>query len=119
MKMGQNLTTEPNRDYTPSSSLQFPAILGDAQHRIDVYLACNRFDAPVVDSYLTGLAQSNWLRTHRPDLVPGRDPSGNLPSIARLSTIFEANYWSCVSFRSQYLRWLYEQDVRRYFATGD
>jgi len=91
-------------------SEQFDSVIGELQNRQDVYLCFGRVDALVVNKFLTNQARANWLRENFPGLVPGKDPSGNLPSDKSIASVFQLNY-NTPSFKLVYLDWLKRQHV--------
>jgi len=95
---------------TAVSTKQFRALLGNLDHKKDVYLHTGQYDQGVNARFLTNKAQADWLTEFHPELVPGPDPSGNLPSEKSIATVFEANY-VLPDFRHEYLQWLKYQDV--------
>jgi hypothetical protein len=92
-------------------------LIGDAKHRIAVYTALGEYGSQVDNKFLSNAAQARWIKAYRPDLVV-RDPSGNYPSDHSLGTIFEIEFNCTRSFKSQYLGWLYGQDVGRHLASS-
>jgi len=83
-------------------SYQFAAILGDLEHKRDVYLAVHDF-GQVPEQYFTNSHQARWLRSFRSDLVPPPASPGQPPSDHTLGTVFEFHYYSDISFRLLYL----------------
>lgn len=88
---------------------QFQAVIGDLDHKKDVYLFFGRADNAVVLKFLTNAAQAQWVRENRADLIPTHPP-GIPPSDHRIASVFEENYVLPL-FRFQYLFWLKTQDV--------
>jgi hypothetical protein len=84
--------------------VQFAAILGDLEHKKDVYLSRREFGTPAVDTLLTNRHQATYIRQYYPELVPDKDPSGNPPSTHTLGTIFEYKYYTDVQFKLIYLQ---------------
>jgi hypothetical protein len=84
------------------------AILGDLQHKIDVYISFGTF-GPAPEAYLTNSSQADYLRDHRPDLIPPGTPT-QPPSDHSLGTIFEISYFQDPVFRHSYLAWLNSRD---------
>jgi len=91
-----------------TSSYQFAAILGDLQHKLDVYLTVGTY-GPIAEAYFPNSAQATWLRTHYPELVPPPAQPGQPPSDHTLGTVFEFHYYSDLPFRVNYLTWLRAQ----------
>jgi len=90
---------------------QFSAILGDLQHKTDVYIALRSFNSPEALYLISGVSQAKYLQFSHPELVPEAPPGGNLPSIHTLATIFEFHYYKDVWFKSEYLRALNNGDL--------
>lgn len=85
-------------------------MIGDLEHKRDVYLHFGRVDNLVVSRFLTNRAQSDWLRENYPALVPPDNPNGTPPSEHSVATVFEIKY-NDPSFKTIYLRWLNRQNV--------
>jgi hypothetical protein len=82
---------------------QFQAVLGDLDHKRDVYLAVGTY-GPAAERYFTNRHQASYLRRYRPDLVPPPAQPGQPPSDHTLGTVFESTYFTDPLFRSEYLR---------------
>jgi hypothetical protein len=82
-------------------SYKFSAILGDLQHKIDVYLLCSNFGS-VPESFFSNSSQAHYLRTHCAHLVPPPEQPGQVPSDHTLGTVFEFHYYSDLRFRLDY-----------------
>jgi hypothetical protein len=93
----------------PTEEVKFTAILGDLQHKTDLYVEFKTY-GPVVEKYFLNSSQADYLRNQRPDLVPPNDPSGHPPSVHQLGTVFEFNYYTSLPFRFSYLCWVREQE---------
>jgi hypothetical protein len=87
-------------------TVKYTAILGDLQHKLDVYKLFVNF-GPIVEQHLSNRAQGEYLKLKYPELVPGKDPSGNDPSEHTLGTIFEFHYYTDPYFCGLYLNWLH------------
>jgi hypothetical protein len=85
-----------------SSPDTFTAILGDLEHKKDVYIHYGTY-GPAVEKFFTNLHQSRYLQVHYPSLVPGKAPDGTPPSDHRIATVFECLYYRDPIFRSAYL----------------
>jgi len=94
------------------------AILGDAQHRIDVHTRFADFGIFYDHKFLSSNAQAHWLVAFRPDLVPepvgGQDPNDHT-----ISSVFERHYYSDIVLKTQYINWLYKQNGRGDDDDGD
>lgn len=88
---------------TIDSKIQFTAILGDLQHKTDVYISLQDF-GPDVERFFANHSQAEFLRDHFPELVP--DQPGSPPSDHHLGTIFEFHYYFDLAFRFRYLQLL-------------
>jgi hypothetical protein len=88
-----------SRDY------QFAAILGDLDHKKDVYLLVGTF-GPRAEAFFTNQAQADFLRSHFKELVPPNNPNGTPPSDHTVGTAFEFYYATRQSFRVHYTFWL-------------
>lgn len=82
----------------PLSALQFPAILGDLQHKQDLYLQTQSFEVSTT-CHFSNCNQAGYIVTHHPHLIP----SGNPWSNHSLGTFFEYFYYSNLTFRFSYL----------------
>jgi len=78
-------------------------VLGDLVHKQDIIIRFARWESDFTNRYTSNESQANWLKLHRPDLVPDNDPAGKPPSNHQLGNIFELNYFRFPSFRSFYL----------------
>jgi len=87
---------------------RFGAIIGDLDHKKDVYLLLGGFSTDVT-THFSSASRARYLREHRPDLVPDPAQPGQPPSDSRLGTIFEHQYYVDVGFRVNYLSWLRTQ----------
>lgn len=87
------MTLTPAPEYTH----QFSAILGDLQHKTDVYTTLGFF-GPDADRYFSNAAQAAYLREFRPDLLPPGHHNDHT-----LGTIFEHAYYTSVLFRINYI----------------
>lgn len=77
-------------------TLQFSAILGDLQHKQDLYIATQRFDTSVSCAF-SNCNQAHFLLTLHPSLIP----EGNWSNHS-LGTFFEYQYYTNLSFRFSY-----------------
>lgn len=95
------------RDFTPmsvstdSDEFTIGAFLGTHQVAIDVVR--DRDSVVGIDHYLTDRFRSNWLRTHRPRLVPSPNLNGTSPSGRLISRHFCYHYWRDPSIRTDFL----------------
>jgi len=87
---------------TPDRIVQFAAILGDLEHKKDVYVALRDF-GPQVDRLFSNASQAAYLRRYRPDLIPPPAPNGTLPNDHALGTVFEFHYYTDIRFRLDYV----------------
>jgi len=78
-------------------SIQFAAILGDLDHKRDIYLKYQDF-SPNVTCLFSNCEQAAYLTSHAPHLIP----SGNWNQHS-LGTFFEYYYYSNLSFRFDFL----------------
>jgi hypothetical protein len=93
--------------------VQYTAILGDLQHKQDVYLVFGTFGLRV-ERFFSRSHQASYLRQHHPSLVPPGHPNGTPPSEHTVSTAFEYYYYSRAYVRTQYLQYvrrLFEHDI--------
>lgn len=90
-------------------SYQFSSILGDLQHKQDVYLSFLDY-GKVPEAYLTNEHQAYFLTSRFPELVPPPASPGQPPSDHTLGTVFEFHYYSNLSFRLAYLRFVYARE---------
>jgi len=81
---------------------QFTALLGDLQHKQDVYLLFADF-GPHIDRYFSNSSQASFLRSYFPELVPEPSQPGQIPSDHTLGSVFEFNYYTSLPFRFKYL----------------
>jgi len=81
----------------PVLSRQFIAILGDLQHKQDVYLSRQNFDVATTCLF-ANCEQAGWLLDNRRSLIP---PGYNYNNHS-LGTFFEFYYYSDAAFRFQY-----------------
>lgn len=95
-------------------SPQLCYVLGDLYHKIDVYTCILTPDQSVANCYISIEARAEFLCEKYTDLVPDRDPQGNLPSNKKLSQIFCGHYYCDTSFKSDYVHWLYQQSQQRH-----
>lgn len=86
-----------------SRSVQYKAILGDLQHKTDVYILIGDF-GPVAEQFFSNSHQADYIRQQRPDLLP-ENPS-QPPSDHQIGTIFEFYYFVDPYFRSVYLAYI-------------
>jgi len=93
-------TSSPPFTDASDRDLQFRAIQGDLQHKLDLYRLFEDFGPPV-EAFFSNSSQARYLRAERPDLVPVGSPSDYT-----LGTVFEDNYFRLVLFRSSYLVWV-------------
>jgi hypothetical protein len=77
---------------------QFTAILGDLQHKTDLYLATQSFD-PAVSCRFSALEQVRYIIIRHPHLVAACPNCNN----HTLSSWFEFSYYSNLTFRFDYL----------------
>nr|QYF50158.1 MAG: hypothetical protein [Guangxi alphaflexi-like virus] len=82
---------------------QFSAILGDLEHKLDVYDLFKTF-GPSVDHFFSNASQAKYLQIQKPELIPRPGLSDHT-----LGTIFEDHYHSDIVFRSQYICYLYSK----------
>jgi hypothetical protein len=103
-QLASNLVTVSHVPLTVTADrwLQFAAILGDLEHKKDVYLTLRDF-GPHIDRLFSNSAQAHYLRQYRPDLVPPCEPNGTCPSDKTLGTVFEHRYYTDLQFRTDYL----------------
>lgn len=87
-----------------SRSDKFLAVLGDLDHKRQVYLFFGTASAPCVLALLTNAEQANYIRVRRPDLLP--DYIDNPPSDHNIATIFEIHFYSDPVFIREYLLFL-------------
>lgn len=85
-----------------SVDVQFSAIKGDLRHKTDVYALFNTF-GPSIDRYFSNKSQADYLRAHRPDLIPSPELNDH-----SLGTIFEDNYERDIAFRACYITHLHD-----------
>jgi hypothetical protein len=78
-------------------SIQFAALLGDLQHKTDVYIARQSFDK-TVSCLFSNYEQGKYLLDNHPSLVPSGHWSDH-----SLGTFFEYYYYSNLTFRLDYL----------------
>jgi len=78
-------------------TIQFAAILGDLQHKQDVYISTQSF-TPQVTCLFSNCAQAIFLEKHAPFLIPPGDWNTH-----SLGTFFEYYYYSNLTFRFSYL----------------
>jgi hypothetical protein len=93
------LPQESRHDY------KFSAILGDLQHKLDVYFICGDFGR-IPEQFFSNEHQADYLRTHRPDLVPPSVVPDQPPSVHTLGTVFEFHYYSDLRFRFDYKQFI-------------
>lgn len=98
---------------TPEEKHQFQlrAVLGDLQHKADVYLATQRFDNDIVIKLLTNKAQADWVREYCRELLPPHNPNGTPPSDHTVASCFEEAYYTKPQIKVRYLDWLYSYYV--------
>jgi hypothetical protein len=90
---------------------KFTAILGDLQHKQDVYLTCLNY-GPKTEHYFTNEHQATWLREKYPGLVPEPAQPGQTPSEHSVATVFEYNYYTNLKFKLCYLHWLRKENYK-------
>jgi hypothetical protein len=81
-----------------SQFLQFTAILGDLQHKHDLFVLSQSFDNSV-SCHFSSCNQAGYVLEYTPWLVPSQPPLNN----HSISTLFEAQYYSNLSFKFGYL----------------
>jgi len=96
-------------DTTPDNSIE--AIIGGHLLQIDIFTIFYRYDADIVNSFLTSQAIADYVRFYRRDLLPGDDPSGNPPSNHTIASVFKASYKCDSLVKFQYLVWAQAQNV--------
>jgi len=84
------------------ASDQLDSFVGDLTHRIDVSIHSGRFDSDFLNRFVTSEVRADWLKKHRPDLVPPPQ-NGTEPSVHRLGQIFERTYFRSALFRTYYI----------------
>nr|QYF50215.1 MAG: hypothetical protein 1 [Xinjiang sediment deltaflexi-like virus 2] len=83
---------------TSLHTLQFAAILGDLQHKQDLYLREQNF-LPSTTCAFSNCNQAHYFLTSTPSLLP----PGNWNNYS-IGTFFEFHYYSNLTFRLDYLR---------------
>jgi len=83
-------------------SIQFAAILGDLQHKTDVYVTRQNF-LPNTTCLFANFEQAKFISDRHPSLIPSGDWSTH-----SLGTFFEFYYYSNLTFRFSYLSLLPE-----------
>jgi len=88
-----------------SREYKFIAILGDLKHKSDIYLLAGNF-GPDIEAYFTAVFQAQYLKNHKPELVPPPDAAGHPPSDHTVSTVFEYHYYTDPYFASVHLEYI-------------
>jgi len=78
-------------------SIQFAALLGDLQHKQDLYVATQDFSTTTT-CFFANCEQAAWLLSFAPSLIPPGDYNNH-----SLGTFFEFFYYSNLTFRFAYL----------------
>jgi len=98
-----------------NTELTLQAILGDLQHKTDVYIYFNSYDSDVTWRF-SNEAQGSYLKRFERDLVPPPAQPGQPPSDHTLGTIFEYHYYTSPGFRSRYVNRLNSGQRQRCLA---
>lgn len=98
-----NVARSIRQQTTDGHEIKVLAALGDAKHRLDVVTRTWSITNDTLDNFVTAKSQAKYVKRFYPELLPPGNPNEH-----SISTVFEFNYESSDSFRSNYMERLYD-----------